>query len=90
MASDALDQLEEQEKELKAKLMAVKKAIDDERNKLNVAVGAAVLAEAKANPSYKAKLMKVLDKHVKGKRNRSMLGLDGAAPAEGDHRVTGD
>ncbi|MGI9492227.1 MAG: hypothetical protein ACR2QF_07515 [Geminicoccaceae bacterium] len=90
MARDALDQLEKQEKELKAKLMAVRKAIEEERSKKNSIVGAAVLAEAQANPSYRAKLMKVLDKHIKGKRDRALVGLDGTASSEGDHRVTGD
>lgn len=90
MADDALDQLEEQEKQLKEKLAVVKKTIEDKRNRVNIAIGTAVLAEADANPSYKAKLMKVLDKQVKGKRSRSMLGLEGSGPSEGDHRVTGD
>lgn len=90
MAGETLDQLEQQEKQLKAKLMAVKRSIDEQRNKVSIAVGSAVLAEADANPSYKAKLMKVLDKHIKGKRNRALIGLEGAGPSDGDHRTTGD
>lgn len=82
MASETLDQLEEQEKQLKAKLMAVKRSIDDQRNRVSIVVGSAVLAEAEANASYKPKLMKVLDKHVKGKRNRTLVGLEGAGPDE--------
>lgn len=89
MANGTLDQLEKQERELKGKLMAVRKAIEEERSKKNTVVGSAVLAEAKANPSYKAKLMKVLEKHIKGKRDRALVGLDADA-SDGDHRVTGD
>lgn len=90
MTGETLDQLEEQEKQLRAKLAAVKKTIEDKRNRINVVVGMAVLAEADANPAYRTKLMKVLDKRVKGKRNRSMLSLDADGPSEGDHRITGD
>ena len=90
MVDATLNQLEEQEKQLKAKLMGVRKSIEEKRNRVNIAIGAAVLAEADANPSYKTKLMKVLDKQVKGKRDRSMLGLEGSRQREGDHEVTGD
>ena len=86
MAVETLDQLEQQEKQLKAKLAAVKKSIEDQRNRASIVIGAAVLAEAEANPTYKAKLMKVLDKHIRGKRNRALVGLEGA----GGHEKTGD
>lgn len=90
MAGETLDQLEEQEKQLKAKLMAVKKSIDDQRNRVSIIVGSAVLDEAEANASYKPKLMKVLDKHVQGKRNRALVGLEGVRSTEGGHEKTGD
>ena len=81
MAVETLDQLEQQEKQLKAKLQAVKKSIDEQRNRVSIVVGSAVLAEAEANPAYKAKLLKVLDKHISGKRNRALVGLEGADAA---------
>lgn len=84
MAAETLDQLEQQEKQLKAKLMAVKKSIDDQRNRASIVVGGAVLAEAEASPTYKAKLMKVLDKHISGKRNRALVGLDGSEKGNGE------
>ncbi len=83
MPVETLDQLEQQEKQLKAKLMAVKKSIDEQRNRVSIVVGSAVLAEAEANPSYKPKLMKLLDKHVTGKRNRALVGLEGAGSDDG-------
>lgn len=88
MAGETLDQLEEQEKQLKAKLMAVKKSMDEQRNRVSIIVGNAVLAEAHANASYKAKLMKVLDKHVTGKRHRSLIGLEGAAPSDATEKAS--
>ncbi len=90
MPVETIDQLEEQEKQLKAKLTAVKRSIEDRRNKASIIIGSAVLAEADANPSYKPKLMKILDKHVAGKRNRALVGLEGAGSSEGDHEKTGD
>lgn len=90
MAGETLEQLEEQRLQLQAELAEVKKTIEEQRDRINMLVGAAVLAEANANPAYKAKLTKILDKLVKGRRNRSMLGLEGRGPSKGDHRVTGD
>ncbi len=84
MAVESLDQLELQEKQLKAKLLAVKKSIDDQRNRVSIVIGSAVMAEAEANPSYKAKLSKVLDKHVVGKRNRALVGLDSTVHGNGE------
>ncbi len=90
MASETIEQLEEQEKQLKAKLMAVKRSIDDQRNRVSIIIGSAVLAEAESNPTYKPKLMKVLDKHIKGKRNRALVGLEGAGSSAGDQEKAGD
>ncbi|WP_424926632.1 hypothetical protein [Amaricoccus tamworthensis] len=53
----------------------------------NAAVGEAVLAEAKSDPTFRAKLGKILDKRVTHRPDRDLLGLD---QAQGDHTKTGD
>ncbi len=58
--------------------------LDDIRN---AAVGAAVLAEAKSDPTFNGKLKRILEKRISDATSRDLLGLDDEA---GDHMETGD
>ncbi|CTQ34698.1 hypothetical protein [Jannaschia rubra] len=82
------DDLRSEEARLLAQLAKVRQAMTADEAEKAAVVGDAVLREAKADPVFRAKLHAVLEKQVKPRRHRELVGLqdeDGL-----DHRRTGD
>lgn len=70
--------LTEQRKKLEAKLRAIKAKVAEESNRRFTVVGRAVLDHAEGDPAFRSQLREILAQQLTKKRDRELLGLDGA------------
>lgn len=76
MANSAVEKLTEKRQKLEQRLKDIRAAEEAEKNKRLIVAGEAVLREAEKNPEFKRQLDQVLARQLKGKRSRSLFGLD--------------
>ena len=78
MPRGSASSLADQRRKLEAKLRALKAKEAEEANRRFIVAGRAVLDQADADPAFRDQLQQILIARVSKKRDRQLLGLDGA------------